>query len=47
MIGMVLTQSTIIHTRGWTNSEPYSQFHDYHLKRSHGTHETGQIQTQL
>ena len=29
------------------NSEPYSQFHDYHLMRSHGTHETGQIQTQL
>ena len=34
-------------TRGWTNSEPCSQFHDYHLMRSHGTHETGQNQKQL
>jgi hypothetical protein len=37
-----MTQSTVV-DRGWTNSEPYY----YHIMRSHGTHKTGQIQTQL
>jgi hypothetical protein len=46
MIGMIMTQSTLLHT-GLNESDPYSQFHDYHLTRSHGTHETEQIQTQL
>jgi hypothetical protein len=45
MIGMIMTQSMF--TKNWTNSEPYSQFHDYHLMRSQGIHETGQIQIQL